>query len=310
MDHVVLEVEGACKRFGETQALRGASLTVNRQEWLGLLGPNGAGKTTLVRAITGRVRLDEGRIRIGGELVDSDERRTAARRGMGIVSQEIALYPLLTARENLRAFAELSGLRGSQRDRQVAWGLDWTGLIDRADEPIKSFSGGMKRRLNIVGGILHDPKLVLLDEPTVGVDPQSRQRIWEMLRELRDRGASLLFTTHQLEEAEQLCDRIVIVDHGTTVAAGTFDELIAQSVGRERQVTIVLDGDVPDRWRASSSDPVDHHTIRCRMRNVAEELTPLLAEIAASGRQILDLSIERPSLQSVFIQLTGSEMRE
>ena len=155
--------------------------------------------------------------------------------------QGLALYPTLTAAENLRMFGEMQRIAAPELRDRVAWALQWTGLADRAREPVKRFSGGMKRRLNIACGVLHRPSVVLLDEPTVGVDPQSRERIWEMLDGLRNDGASLLLTTHQLDEAQKVCDRIVIIDHGRDIAAGTLAELIAQTVGPARRVTLLLD---------------------------------------------------------------------
>ena len=194
----MLTVDDAHKRYGAVQALAGASLELYQGELLALLGPNGAGKTTLIRAIAGRTPLDAGRIRVFDRRVEAG----TTPRELGIVPQELALYPLLTSRENLGAFGRLQGLGGAGLARQVDWALERTGLADRAKEPVKQFSGGMRRRLNIACGILHRPRIVLLDEPTVGVDPQSRDRIYDMLGELAADGVSLLLTTHHLEEAE------------------------------------------------------------------------------------------------------------
>ena len=202
---VVLKIEHAKKSFGDRPALIDVSLELREGELIGLLGPNGAGKTTLVRALAGRVRLDGGEIELFGERVAGASRRT----GLGVVPQETAVYPLLNARENLEVFGRLNDLRGPRLRDRVRWALEWTGLADRAREPTKQFSGGMRRRLNIACGILHEPRVILLDEPTVGVDPQSRERIYDMLAELRAAGASLLLTTHQLEEAEARCERVV-----------------------------------------------------------------------------------------------------
>src|SRR5262245_9090493 len=178
-----LSISGAAKRFGGTQALDGAGLSLFRGELLALLGPNGAGKTTLVRSIAGRVRLDAGEITLLGERLAGPG--GAARLRLGVVPQEIALYDLLTARENLYAVGTSHGVPRPELAERVAWALEWTGLADRSREPVKRFSGGMKRRLNIACGVLHRPEVVLLDEPTVGVDPQSRERIWEMLGRLK-----------------------------------------------------------------------------------------------------------------------------
>ena len=306
----VLEVVGARKHFGTTRALDGAELTLDRGQWLGLLGPNGAGKTTLVRSITGRVRLDEGRITLLGAGLDGpDGKADEARRRLGVVPQEVAIYPLLTARENLGVFAALHGVASPQVKDRVGWALEWTGLADRSDEPTKNFSGGMKRRLNIACGIMHRPEVVLLDEPTVGVDPQSRQRIWEMLGHLRADGASLLLTTHQLDEAERVCERIVIIDHGRAIAAGTLDALVDQTVGRGRQVTLALDetpGDV--RWDRDVT--VDGRTVRAEVQDVAEDLAGLLGVIHERGHTVQDVRVEAPSLHAVFLHLTGRELRE
>jgi ABC-2 type transport system ATP-binding protein len=309
----VLSVVDARKSFGAVKALDGASLDLREGELLALLGPNGAGKTTLIRALAGRVRLDAGEVRVFGRLVDG--RRTPPE--LGIVPQEIALYPLMTARENLQVFGRLQGLSGAELGRQIDWALESTGLADRANEPVRQFSGGMRRRLNIACGVLHKPRIVLLDEPTVGVDPQSRDRIYDVLAELTRSGVSLLLTTHHLEEAEARCSRTVIIDHGRVIAAGTLGELVAQTVGRFRLVTLRLDANartgaaeiLPGVSRIES-DPSDPRVLRARMRDVAIELPPLLERVRQAGRSVEDVEVKGPSLQSVFIHLTGRELRE
>jgi ABC-2 type transport system ATP-binding protein len=306
----VLQVVGARKHFGTTRALDGAELTLDRGQWLGLLGPNGAGKTTLVRSITGRVRLDHGRVTLLGAALDGpDGKADEARRRLGVVPQEVAIYPLLTARENLEVFAALHGVSSRDIKDRVAWALEWTDLSDRADEPTKRFSGGMKRRLNIACGIMHRPEVVLLDEPTVGVDPQSRQRIWEMLVQLQTDGASLLLTTHQLDEAERVCERIVIIDHGRAIAAGTLQALIDQTVGRGRQVTLALD-EIPGDVHWDREVTVEGRTVRAHVQDVAEDLSCLLGAIHERGLTVQDVRVEAPSLDAVFLHLTGRELRE
>jgi linearmycin/streptolysin S transport system ATP-binding protein len=307
----VLSVTNARKSFGAVKALDGASFDLRQGELLALLGPNGAGKTTLIRAIAGRVRLDSGDIRLFGVPVGTG--RTAAE--LGIVPQEIALYPLLTARENLAAFGELQGLSGADLKRQIDWALDRTGLADRAGEPVKQFSGGMKRRLNIACGVLHRPRIVLLDEPTVGVDPQSRDRIYDMLSDLAAEGVSLLLTTHHLEEAEARCSRTVIIDHGRAIAEGTLAELVDQTVGRHRLVTLLLDRPLSDvgsvaRGPETIVDAADARRLRARLHDVASELPPLLDRVRQAGRAVEDVDVRGPSLQAVFIHLTGRELRE
>ena len=309
----VLSVVDARKSFRQVKALDGVSLDLREGELLALLGPNGAGKTTLIRAIAGRVRLDSGEIRVFG--TPSAPGRTP--RELGIVPQEIALYPLMSARENLEVFGRLQGLAGNHLREQVDWALATTALADRAGEPVRQFSGGMRRRLNIACGILHRPRIVLLDEPTVGVDPQSRDRIYDVLAQLAADGVSLILTTHHLEEAEARCSRTVIIDHGKVIASGTLAELVDRTIGRYRHVTLRLDAAPGDAVaaitrgaRTVESDPVDPRLLRARMHDVAIELPPLLERVRQAGRAVEDVDVRGPSLQSVFIHLTGRDLRE
>jgi ABC-2 type transport system ATP-binding protein len=299
-----LRVRDVVKRFGGTTALDRACLELRRGERLALLGPNGAGKTTLVRCICGRAVPDSGAIEMFDELLP----RSGGRQNLGFVPQEIALYPDLTARENLEAFGRFHGLQGRRLRETVEWALEWTGLADRADGLTKTFSGGMKRRVNIACGVLHRPLVLLLDEPTVGVDPQSRERIFVMLEELWHRGTSILLTTHQLDEAEQRCDRIVIIDHGRAIAEGTLSELIASTVGAHRRVTFKLAEPGPKLEGLKASD--DRRELVAEVRDVGLELPALLSRIREAGGQVNDLAVHSPSLHSVFIHLTGRELRE
>jgi ABC-2 type transport system ATP-binding protein len=294
----VLRVEHAKKAFGRTQALADASLELREGELLGLLGPNGAGKTTMVRAISGRVRLDGGTLELFGRPLSGAERRD----GLGMVPQEIALYPLLTARENLEAFGSFNGLKGAALREKAAWALDWTGLAERSREPVTRFSGGMKRRLNIACGVLHDPRVILLDEPTAGVDPQSRERIYEMLDRLRASGVSLLLTTHQLDEVEARCERIVILDHGEVIAAGTLSELVYSTVGAERIVTLKLD-------RAPATAVAGLTATDEPFRGQVGVDAGLAALLGRRGRLRGGPRGFRP-MQSVFLHLTGRELRD
>jgi ABC-2 type transport system ATP-binding protein len=312
MNTAVLAIHDARKRFGQVVALDGATFDLREGELLALLGPNGAGKTTLIRAIAGRVRLDGGEVRVFDRPTDG---RTTPPE-LGIVPQEVALYPLLTARENLHAFGSLHGLSGASLANQIEWALQRTGLADRAGEPIRQFSGGMRRRLNIACGILHRPRIVLLDEPTVGVDPQSRDRIYDVLGELARAGVSLLLTTHHLEEAEARCSRTVIIDHGKVIASGTLSDLVDRTVGRHRLVTLRLDAPLDASAAALRAvadiavDETDPRVVRARMDDVASGLPPLLERISFVGRSVEDVEVRGPSLQSVFIHLTGRELRE
>jgi ABC-2 type transport system ATP-binding protein len=304
----VLLVEDAHKSFGATAALRGLSLELRAGETLALLGPNGAGKTTLIRALAGRLRLDRGRVLLGGHELAAG----VPRDGLGVVPQDIALYPLLTARENLETFGRLHGLVGDVLARRVARALDWIALEGRANEKVGGFSGGMKRRLNIACGVLHEPGVVLLDEPTVGVDPQSRERIWEMLGTLVDRGASLLVTTHMLEEAERRCSRITVIDHGRGLASGTLDELVAHAGLAGRRARIALERPLasgvalPPGVERSEGGAV----LTARVGDVAAELPGLLARLHAAGAGVRDLDVRGADLHAVFLALTGKELRE
>ena len=224
-----LQIENVVKTFASRRALDGVSLELRDAEVLGLLGPNGAGKSTLVRTIMGRVRPDSGTVSIFGQPAAAGD--TDARAEAGVVPQEIALYPNLTSRENLSVFGRYLGLRGSALAEAMTRSLEWAALTDRANEPVKTFSGGMKRRLNMAAGVLHRPRILLLDEPTVGVDPQSRERIYQMIEALRAEGVSLIYTTHYMEEAERLCDRIAVMDAGRVIATGTKDELVRDTIG-------------------------------------------------------------------------------
>jgi ABC-2 type transport system ATP-binding protein len=302
----VLTVTGARKRFGDVTALDGASLALREGELLALLGPNGAGKTTLIRAIARRVQLDAGEIRLFGTPLTG--RKTPAE--LGIVPQEIAIYPALTARENLAAFGRLQGLAPREIPERVGWALKATALEDRANEPIKGFSGGMKRRLNIACGVIHRPRVVLLDEPTAGVDPQSRERIYDVLAGLTREGVSLLLTTHHLEEAEARCSRTVIIDHGRVIAGGTLSELVDQTIGRHRVVTLRLDAPAVSVPAGAEVDVQDSRLLRAHVTDVARDLPALLAAVSAGGRGVEDVDVRGPSLQSVFIHLTGRELRE
>ncbi|HMN95378.1 MAG TPA: ABC transporter ATP-binding protein [Phycisphaerales bacterium] len=306
----MLAVSDARKRYGSVAALDGCSLRLETGEWLGLLGPNGAGKTTLVRAIAGRVALDSGRIELFGSQLAGDRRGDAAlRRRLGIVPQELALHPTLTARENLEVFGRLHGVGRGDIPARIDWALEFTELGDRQRDLVRTFSGGMKRRLNLACGVLHRPEIILLDEPTVGVDPQSRQRIWEMLGDLRAGGASLLLTTHHLDEAQKLCERIVVIDHGRAVAEGTVAELVARTVGRHHEVVIRLEQPLP-RGIAPALIRLDATAVGARIADVAEELPPLLDSLVRAGCTIVDVHLSAPTLHAAFIALTGRELRE
>ncbi len=302
-----LQVDALAKNYGDTPALAGVSLEIPAGACFGLLGPNGAGKSTLIRSIVGRVRPDAGSVRIFGHPVGS----AAARADMGWVPQELALYPLLTCRENLQAFGRYQGLRGKLLDEAIAWCLDWAALADRAHAPVKTLSGGMKRRLNMAAGLIHRPRLVLLDEPTVGVDPQSRNRIFEMVEALRDQGATIIYTTHYMEEAERLCDTIAIIDHGRIIALGSKEQLVAQSFGiaqlRHHALSRPPTPISPPGLRLTAA-PAQDLAIHCSIEKPTE-IAALLEAAARDHLEVSDVTLQRPNLESVFLHLTGKELR-
>ena len=305
---MALEVEAIEKRFGDVRALAGATFQVRRGELLGLLGPNGAGKTTAIKAIAGRLRIDAGQIEVFGRRLAHRD----ARPEIGVVPQEMGVYDKLTARENLEVFGALNGVPKDQLQARVGWALDWSDLKDRSREPVSRFSGGMKRRLNIAVSLLHQPSLVLLDEPTVGVDPQSRERIYEMLADLQQQGVSMVLTTHHLEEAEQRCQRIVIIDHGRTVADGTVAELVGRTIGATRTLRVTLSRPLPDLAVIAGDVAVttDRLTVTAQVLDVSRDLPILLQQVTAAGGDVADIDLSGASLQDVFIRLTGRELRE
>jgi len=301
-----LQVESVVKRFGAVTAVAGVSLEIPAGACFGLLGPNGAGKSTLIRSIMGRVRPDSGSIRIFGAPVGS----TSARADLGWVPQELAVYPLLTCRENLHAFGRYEGLSGKALEEAIAWCLDWAALADRAKSPVKTLSGGMKRRLNMAAGLIHRPRLVLLDEPTVGVDPQSRNRIFEMVEALRASGTTIIYTTHYMEEAERLCDSIAIIDHGEIIAQGTKDALVARSFGSRSSVTMHFGATRVDlaAWAARRGGSAQDSMVLCSVEKPAE-IADWLDAASREGLEVLDVTLQRPNLESVFLHLTGKELR-
>ncbi|HEY3204200.1 MAG TPA: ABC transporter ATP-binding protein [Thermoanaerobaculia bacterium] len=304
-----LEVRNLSKSFGGRLALDGVSLTLSPGEILGLLGPNGAGKTTLVRSVAGRVMPDEGSLQILG-LDPADD---AARAVRGWVPQETALYSLLSPRENLWTFGRYQGLAGEALEAGIAKSLEWIGLADRANEKTERLSGGMKRRLNIAAGTIHSPRVLLLDEPTVGVDPQSRERIYAMIGELQSQGVSLLYTTHYMEEAERLCDRIAIIDHGKIIALGTKEELVRRTLGSRQALTIDAVSPIPPPLKeklARLGAAVDDLKVQVSVEDAATQIRQLLDLFHEERVSVRDLTLKSATLEQVFLQLTGRELRE
>jgi len=302
-----LRIEGLVKRFGDLTAVNGVTLELKSGACLGLLGPNGAGKSTLIRSIVGRVIPDAGTVSVFGERADS----AGARMALGWVPQELALYWGLTCRENLESFGQYHGLRRAALKTAVAWCLDWAALTDRAQEPVKNLSGGMRRRLNMAAGLIHRPKVILMDEPTVGVDPQARNRIFEMIEKLRGEGISMIYTTHYMEEAERLCDRIAIIDHGRIIALGTRDELVRNAFASRSEVLarFANAGDSVGAWVKQRGGLYENGMAQFTIEH-ATEIAGLLDAAAQAGHELADISLRKPNLESVFLHLTGRELRD
>lgn len=309
-DARVLRVVGARRRFGERNALDGVDLELGTGEIYGLLGPNGAGKTTLIRAISGRLRLDAGRVDVCGldPAADRD-----ARRRLGLVPQEIALYGDLTARENLTVFGRLMGLGRSDCRRAADRLLDTIGLADRADDLVTSLSGGMKRRLNVAAGVIHRPRLLLLDEPTVGVDPTARENIHELLLELRHDGLAMVLTTHDLEQATELADRVGILIDGRIRAEGRVDDLIADSFGGGRELIVALQEPAPEATISALEDAGlrssrDRRIWTGRVDRGREDLSSLAADLESTGLRVDEVRVREPGLRGVFFRLAGRDI--
>lgn len=309
----MIEVEDLEKKYGDVVAVSNVSFTAAPGTIFGLLGPNGAGKSTTIGCISGLLEPSSGRIRVLGHDVVLERR--AAREKLGIVPQELALYEDLSATENLRYWGAAYGLRGKDLNQSVREVLSATGLLDRAKEPIKRFSGGMKRRLNLGCGIVHRPRVLLLDEPTVGVDAQSRVRLLEVVRQQVAEGACVLYTTHYLEEAETLCDRIAIIDRGKIIAAGTLAELRGR-VG-ERDLVRLAGRFDPARAREAlrlveGADVVQAEPgeLRLALADASRKLPELFAALSSAESDVRETTVTRPSLESLFIHLTGKELRE
>lgn len=302
-----LQVTALVKRFGQVTAVNGISLEQRVGECLGLLGPNGAGKSTLIRAIAGRVIPDSGEVAVFGAPAGS----SAARAALGWVPQELAIYPRLSATENLRSFGSYYGLSGNALQTTVDRCLHWAALEDRAGELARNLSGGMRRRLNMAAGLIHQPRLVLMDEPTVGVDPQSRNRIFEMIEALRASGTTIIYTTHYMEEAERLCDRIAIVDHGRIIALDTKEALVHASFGSRNQVFARFESSsvALAAWVAQRSGRLVDATAEFTIEHPSE-IAAILDSASAAGFKLVDLSLRRPNLESVFLNLTGRELRD
>jgi ABC-2 type transport system ATP-binding protein len=312
-DGPVLACAGLRKTYGARVAVDAVGFTIARAETYGLLGPNGAGKTTTISMVCGLLERDAGSVTVAGRPMAPGA--TDAKAAIGLVPQEVALYDDLSGEENLEFFGRLQGLDGAVLRERVAEVLDLVGLADRARDHVGDYSGGMKRRANIAAGLLHHPQLLVLDEPTVGVDPQSRNAILESIEALGGEGLSVLYTTHYMEEAQRLCDRVGIIDEGRLVAEGTRRELVAQLAASDR-VDVSGTGDLAAFAEACAGLPtvlgVDRRDggVVVRVEDGAAALAGIVTAAERTGTTIAGIELTEPDLEDVFLALTGKALRD
>lgn len=309
----MLQAKGLSKKFGDHQAVDGVDLDIPKGSCYGLLGPNGAGKTTTISMLVGVLAPDAGTVSLDGATVRPTD--PAFKNRIGFVPQDLALYDELTGEENLRFFGMLYGLSGDALKRRIDAALGLANLRDRAKDRVGEYSGGMKRRLNIAVALLHDPDLIVLDEPTVGVDPQSRNAIFDALETLRADGKTLLYTTHYMEEVERLCDRIAIMDNGRIVAEGTLAEL-QRTIPGERRLSLELESSAEAALVELRALPgvrsveAAESTLTLDLESLERTLPAILTTLATHNVRYGALASDRLSLEEVFLQKTGRSLRD
>ncbi|MDF1664878.1 MAG: ABC transporter ATP-binding protein [Planctomycetota bacterium] len=297
----MLRVEQLCKSFAGTTVVKKLSFEIGAGESFGLLGPNGAGKTTTIKMLVGALAPDSGSITLHGQSMHESPE---IRRKLGVAPQSLSLYENLTGRENLVFFAKLYGLKGQELKTRVDWALDLADLVSRQKDLVATYSGGMQRRLNFACAVVHNPDLILLDEPTVGVDPQSRDHLFRSIEKAKSEGKTILYTTHYMEEAERLCDRIAIMDEGSILAVDTVANLIAKHGG-----AATITGELEEELKAQlQNDALVWDD--CQFRLTSHEPVKAIAELAGSGLPFKALNIKQANLESVFFSLTGRTLRD
>ena len=306
----ILQVKNLYKKYDKTEAIAGVDFSIKQGEIYGLLGPNGAGKSTLIKMIAGIENKDEGEI-----IFEEKERNiNKYKRNMGILTQDIAIYPSFTAYENISFFCSLYSFKGKELKRRVEKSLEFVGLIDCKNKKAKEFSGGMMRRLHLACAIAHTPKLIIMDEPTVGIDPQSRNHILQSVKMLKDNGASIIYTSHYMEEIEEICDEICILDKGKIIAEGTSNYL-KENFSKSNIYTIALKSKLENiekyiiRVDGIENVSVDDKVIKCTYSNNSNTLQKLVNTICNNGGVIESIKNELPTLENVFLNLTGKNLR-
>lgn len=309
----IIKITDLTKKYGSNIAVDKISLSINEGEIFGLLGPNGAGKSTTINSICGLLKINQGEILIDG--INMMENSLEAKRRLGLVPQEIAIFENLTARENIEFFGKLAGLRGSLLKERVDEALEFVGLSDKAKGMPRGYSGGMKRRLNIACAIAHHPKIIILDEPTVGIDPQSRNHILDSVRKLNKMGSTILYTTHYMEEAEALCSRIAIMDHGRLIADGTKEEL--KKLVHEEEKILISGSDISFNALAEIKGlktvldaQLNEGRLEIITSNTQLVLQDILFILSKHGIRVKGIEVVEPDLETVFLSLTGRKLRD
>ena len=297
---MIIRAQNLLKRYGELVAVDEIDFDIERGEAIGLLGPNGAGKTTTISMLVGLLEPDSGTVTINDS---GSPQQPELRKLIGIAPQKLSLYEELTAKENLTFFSRLHVLSSSQTRQRVSWCLEFAGLSDRANDLVRNYSGGMQRRLNLASALVHEPEIVLLDEPTVGVDPQSRNHLFEKIEHLKEQGVTILYTTHYMEEAQRLCDRVAIMDHGKILDIDKTESLLQRHGGRS-VVTAIVD-ELPTSLK-SDLKLHDGNQLRLESTDPVEQISSLHRE----GLRFSSLQIKQPDLESVFLKLTGRSLRD
>lgn len=306
----MIKIRNLSKHFGDVKALKNMNLSVQPGEFFGLLGPNGAGKTTTVNILSTLLQPDEGSVTLNGLDLLSDPR--GAKRLLGVVPQELALYEELSAADNLHFWGKLYGMHGGSLKARIRQLLEFMGLNDRGNDRLATFSGGMKRRVNLAAALLHDPAILFLDEPTVGIDVQSRHRIYEILGKLHQQGKTIVYTTHYLEEIERLCERVAIIDQGEIKAEGTLESL-RQLIQGDSEVLVMLD-DISLKTAPADPLPAGVSLTDEGLLGSGDDVNDLVQKLvticSARGWNIRDIELKSASLETVFLQLTGKELRD
>ena len=310
----IVKMEQVTKKFGDVTAVDKVSLEIEEGEIFGLLGPNGAGKSTAINMITGLLTIDRGSISIFGKDVRKDKMTTKSY--VGIVPQDIAIYEDLTSLENVKFFASLYGLRGKMLEKAALEALEFTGLSEKKNQFPKSFSGGMKRRLNIACAIAHKPKLIIMDEPTVGIDPQSRNHILQSVKKLNELGSTIIYTSHYMEEVEEICTRIAIMDHGKVIAIGTCPEL--ENMINDRGVVVVTINEPASKVDENSlreipgveNVDIGENTVKITSAKEVTNLDKIIQYFIKNSFTIKNVESKTPDLETVFLSLTGRKLRD